>query len=395
MPVYKYKDGWRIVIYWLGRREPDKILRPEPGGPAILKRHAEAWEASRRIELAQLGGATPHGAIPTLAAFVEKSYHPHSEQFRKASTHTQRRYVLRALCRFAFAEDPNHKRSPTRTLGDTRIDAIAAPLVAAYMVGRRKAGRRDATINSEVRQLTRVLNFARETGYKIPEPHFRAFTEFGQRKIKVWSDAQVAAILDTCARVAPRLLPVLVCLANTGMRRGEAIALEWENVHLDRAEIKIWPSEEWQPKNNKPREVPISDELDRWLRALQAERGKSRYVFLSEDGDRWALWPKGTWYYVLREARAAELAAAKKAGREPVALEGGPHRFRHTFATNFLRRAGDKIKLLARILGHSHQRVTELYCHVLPSDLAEYRNVVSYAPSTSPAEFRAAVRWGK
>jgi hypothetical protein len=38
--------------------------------------------------------------------------------------------------------------------------------------------------------------------------------------------------------------------------------------------------------------------------------------------------------------------------------------------------------LLAKILGHSHSRVTEIYSHLLPDHLARARNAVDIAPKT-------------
>jgi len=37
--------------------------------------------------------------------------------------------------------------------------------------------------------------------------------------------------------------------------------------------------------------------------------------------------------------------------------------------------------LLAHVLGHSHQRVTELYAHLLPDHLARARNAVNLGPA--------------
>ena len=53
----------------------------------------------------------------------------------------------------------------------------------------------------------------------------------------------------------------MMFLANTGCRRGEALALQWIDVDLAQNMVRITPSEEWQPKNGRPREIPISDEL--------------------------------------------------------------------------------------------------------------------------------------
>jgi len=41
--------------------------------------------------------------------------------------------------------------------------------------------------------------------------------------------------------------------------------------------------------------------------------------------------------------------------------------------------------LLAHVLGHSHQRVTELYAHLLPDHLARARNAVNLGPAATVA----------
>ncbi len=53
---------------------------------------------------------------------------------------------------------------------------------------------------------------------------------------------------------------------------------------------------------------------------------------------------------------------------------------RHTFASHFLQKVPD-LFLLAQVLGHSHQRLTELYAHLLPDHLARARNAVNLGPT--------------
>jgi len=384
--VYREGDGWHIVIHHKGRRE-DPRLKPSKPGEKILRRDAEAFAAARIVELESKPGAVELGRMPTLAQFIEARYLEHSRTYRKPSTHEQRKHVLRKLSNFEFRLE---KRGAPNRLGERRMDEITLPLVRAYTMARKDSGIKASTINTELRQLGRVLNFAREEGFALAEPAFTELTQHGGRVVKSWTPAQLARILSTCAEVAPRFLPILVTLANTGMRRGEALALEWDHVDYERGIIRIQPSEHWQPKNNKPRDIPINAELKKWLRAIER---KSASVFLSEDGTPWKFWPKNTWALVMREARKRELAAAKAEGRDPLLLEGGPHRFRHTYATTFLRQRGEKIKVLALILGHSHQRVTELYCHVHDSDLDEVRELVSISPGVTAAEHKAQTRW--
>jgi integrase len=146
---------------------------------------------------------------------------------------------------------------------------------------------------------------------------------------------------------------------------GQALALTWPQVDVRGREIRIWPSDEWQPKDNEPREVPISDAL---LPLLTGPRRSQTWVFPCSTGERWACWPK------LQFDRA----------RERAGLLGGPHTLRHTFASHFLARQPD-IGLLAQVLGHSEESVTRLYQHMLPERLARARNVVSIgvpAPAT-------------
>ena len=77
--------------------------------------------------------------------------------------------------------------------------------------------------------------------------------------------------------------------------------------------------------------------------------------------------------------------------RDEAGLKGGPHTTRHTYASHFLKQVLD-LFLLAKILGHSHQRVTELYSHMLPDHLARARNAMNLAP---PIKTMAATMAGK
>jgi integrase len=183
----------------------------------------------------------------------------------------------------------------------------------------------------------------------------------------------VSALYAACP--AP-VLPLVVFLANTGCRRGEALALRWEGVDLERGLVRFWPSRFWQPKNNSPREVPISTALRPWLEGAR----RSTHVFPSrlideETGIRrpYATWPQKQF----------------ETARDAAGLSGGPHKLRHTFASHFLAARPD-LPLLAEILGHSSTYVTEIYAHMLPGHLERARDAVSMP---APAEALAMHRW--
>ncbi len=53
------------------------------------------------------------------------------------------------------------------------------------------------------------------------------------------ADAEVAAILELAREKEPRLYPVLHALLSTGMRRGEALGLQWRDVDWSRRKIHV------------------------------------------------------------------------------------------------------------------------------------------------------------
>lgn len=66
----------------------------------------------------------------------------------------------------------------------------------------------------------------------------------------------------------------------------------------------------------------------------------------------------------------------------------GPHTFRHTFATEFLRRGGNVYALKA-ILGHSSVTTTEIYLHLVRDDIA-----AAHTRSTPLTELLRPQQWG-
>jgi integrase len=354
VPVYaKGRGKWRVRIYLHGQRQ-DWIVDG-------TRQDAEAFEARKRVELEALGAPRERRVVPTFSSFCVDTYRPHAELRLKPTWWKKQQYLIATLIDY---------------FGTYPVNEINAALVESYARKRLADKLRGSSINNELRTLGRVLSHAREQGLPVALGKFRPLPERDKRETRAFSDAEVTALLNACASECPALLPMVVFLVNTGCRRGEALALTWEHVDLERRLVKIWPSEEWQPKSGKPREVPISDALLPWLKRPQ---GEGRYVFPARGGKkRWSYWP----------ARLYDLAQAK------AKLSGGVHRLRHTFATHFLASVPD-LYLLARVLGHSDVAVTRLYSHLLPDHLARARNAVSVAAPSGPAAAEAAAKWSE
>lgn len=340
MPVYRgRKPGtWRVVV-WKGNRPHEQTVRG-------TKRDAETHEAKFRLEL-DVRDPVAARAVPTFASFCVDTYKPHAKAHLKPSTWAKvRRYQVETLCEH---------------FGPMRLTQIDAAAVEAWKRAR-AAEVGPTTVNNELRLLGTILRYAASIGVPCALPKVKRLRKRGDGRVVAYTPEQVQALYAATAKRAPAMLPMIVWLANTGCRKGEALAAEWSWIDLPARLIRIPATAAWQPKNGRAREVPISDAL---LPYLTGERRHERWIHPNRRGRRFVDFPKDLWWEITAEA----------------GVDGGPHRLRHTFASLFLQAQPD-LFLLAQVLGHSHTRVTELYSHLLPGHLARARNAVSLAPAT-------------
>ncbi len=351
MPVYpKSKGKWRIRV-WIGGKPKDEIFEG-------TKKEAQEVEAARRLEAAASDPEMLRRDVPTFSSFCLGEYKDYCAKHIKPTWWRKQKYVIATLIEY---------------FGPYKLNKIPQASVHRY-TDERKERIAATSVNNELRVLSRVLNVARdEFRYPASKLKLTALHAIGKGKAVAWTDEQMAQLFKTASELDVELLPILTFIANTGCRNGEALALEWEQVDLERGYIRFWPSEAWQPKSNEPREVPIGDTLLPWL---QAPHQHSRWVFVSRLGRRFAYWPKLRW----------------EAVRNAAGISGGVHQLRHTFASHFLKGNPDLV-LLAAVLGHSDIAVTKLYQHMLADHLARARNVVSFVPPVGPATVEAHRRW--
>lgn len=166
------------------------------------------------------------------------------------------------------------------------------------------------------------------------------------------------------AMAAGRFRPLVLTLAYTGIRFGEAVALRAYAVDLDTRRITVSRSAtgvtgkgvvETGTKNHTTRAVPVPRTLVSELRSLVEERDPDALVFGSHKGG----------YLTSTEFRWVFNQAVKDAGLKGVV----PHGLRHTAASLAIR-AGANIKVVQRMLGHKTATLTlDLYGHLYPDDL--------------------------
>jgi integrase len=166
------------------------------------------------------------------------------------------------------------------------------------------------------------------------------------------------------AMASGRFRPLVLTLAYTGLRFGEAIALRTADVVLDQRRIRVSRSAtavtgqgivETDTKNHTSRVVPIPGLLAKDLENLLAGRRADALVFPSHKGG----------YLTSTEFRWVFDQAARAVGLAGVV----PHGLRHTAASLAIS-AGGNIKVVQRMLGHKTATLTlDLYGHLFPDDL--------------------------
>jgi len=96
-----------------------------------------------------------------------------------------------------------------------------------------------------------------------------------QKKIRPMDHRQVAAFL-AAAQVDPRHYPLFLLLARTGLRPGEAYALQWADLDFRGRELRVERAlrggQIETPKTGQTRTVDMSEQLARSLRRLEIDR---------------------------------------------------------------------------------------------------------------------------
>lgn len=139
-------------------------------------------------------------------------------------------------------------------------------------------------------------------------------------------------------------------MANTGMRRKEAMQLRWDHVDFRSRHIRVLSTEGERTKSGKWRTIPLSDA------ALAVLKGKFRR--------------RGPSAYVLPRITRASLSRAFLKDAARLGLAGSLHSLRHTYAAHLVM-AGVPLRTVQVLMGHASFKTTERYAHLAPDYLKD------------------------
>jgi integrase len=340
MAVYKRGKIYWYKFNWFGDtiRESTK-----QGNPRV----ARQMEAAHKTSLAKGEvGIRETTKVPTLKDFAPR--------FETA---------IETLCgdkpaTVSFYKDKLKGLLSFDAFASARLDRIDEALIEDYKQKRTKqVSRRDkpfavGSVNRELATLRRLLRLAQERKILDRVPRVRLLRGENCREF-VLNHEQEPIYLSA----APDdLRDVALLLLDTGLRIGEALSLEWPDVHLepaDGAKFGYLTVRKVNSKNSKPRNIPLTDRVHETL--LHRSPTKTGRVFHREDGS-----PLCQTWLNQQHCEVRRLLGMPE--------DFVPHSLRHTFGTRLGESGADAFTIM-RLMGHSTVTVSQRYVHPSPETM--------------------------
>jgi integrase len=233
------------------------------------------------------------------------------------------------------------------------LHELTAYELKRYVAELQERGLADNTVHGHFEVLKAFGNWADREGYPVDPQLLRVRApKVAQKEVATYSEAQLNAILGA---LQPGWSAMAVqVLLGTGMRVSELCALRLEDFEDD-DEACFFKIQ--RGKGAKFRRVPVTQQLRRQVvRYLNRVRpdAKSDALLLRADGV---------------PVRVVTVTDLFQRLRHKLGFPVHAHRFRHTFATEYLRRGGE-IERLRRILGHTTYVMVMRYVHLDKGDLS-------------------------
>ena len=246
--------------------------------------------------------------------------------------------------------------------GETPVAGISYRDLELFRSQRRQVttrqgkNRSPARVNREMATLRHMLNKAVQWDWLPVNPLEKGESLFFREdhsRVRYLTQEEAARLL---AASQPHLRPIVETALNTGMRKGEILALRWE-----------WLRDGWihlpagMSKTGLGRMVPVNEAQAQVFAEVRRQvQLKSPLVFCDPTGEGW------------KQLRKSFAGALRRAGITDFRF----HDLRHTCAS-WLVMAGADLVSVQKQLGHTTIGTTMRYAHLSPGHLKKSSNLIS------------------
>lgn len=203
--------------------------------------------------------------------------------------------------------------------GLTRPDDVSARYVRQYIAG--MAGKADRTLHAHARAIKTLVRFWHAEKY-IPEPVHFDMPKIAKKRLPRLTAGQLQVILKACN---VRDKAIVLFMADSGLRRAEVIALDWQDVDMQTGAVTVA-----RGKGRKARVSRIGATTRRALLQYRRKVSDVRALFQTDEGARFT---GGGFLAIFRRLR-------KQTG-----IYVTPHAMRRTWALLSLRAGMDAVHL--------------------------------------------------
>lgn len=289
------------------------------------------------------------GLLPTHLRDVVADFERHLSLERARSVHTQRAYL----------GDVGDLLGYARRHGVTDLSRIDLALLRSWLAAMTSSGRARSTVARRAAAARSFLAWAARTERIPADPSVRLLAPRRLASLPtVLKSAEAVALLDEAARDASEGHPIglrdraaLELLYATGARVGELVALDVDDVDLERRTVRLFGK--GGKERTVPFGVPAAAALDAWLstgRPALAGPGSGPALLLGRRGRR-------------ADQRQIRATVHRLAAALPEQKDLGPHGLRHSAATHLLEGGAD-LRSVQELLGHATLATTQIYTHV-------------------------------
>ncbi len=240
---------------------------------------------------------------------------------------------------------------------DTPIEEIDENAYKRYVLHLKATLSNDVSINSYLRDFITTMHFMMNEGY-VPHYKMQAI-KVDKSHIETYNETELQLLLKKpnikkCKFIEYQAWVMTNFLFSTAVRQRSLMHIRVKDIDFDNRVVYINVT-----KNRKPLIVPLNQTMINILTEyLKYRNHKSDedFLFCNVFGQQLV---KSTCYHMLYDYN-------KRRGVETT----GIHRYRHTFAKQWILSGGNVVSL-SQLLGHSSLEITQNYIHLLVSDVAK------------------------